>query len=373
MFLLQNNYNNNNDEEEEEEEKDLPTTVIPDTKIGFSPPSSSLLSSMFHLRSIQKHDRDCVQKLHEDWFPVKYSNEFYDALTDKNKSFGNTPSSSLWSQVMILSNNNKNNNKNKYNNYNLKKSIESHDLENNNNNIININTIAKEEEEEIIGCIIGATLPVKPNIIGEELDTGLSNSIQSLLIENPQKHQTMFYIMTLGVQTSYRKQGLGKIMVKEAIKHATKIKKKENNSTNRTSTGMNSTNSCGVIYLHVITYNHKAIQFYEQLGFERIKEIQDYYTINNVKYNCFLYAKFINGNFQHKKDNKMNTTTTTTSATATNLVYSFVTNIVYGIWKTFSEPLWSFIDYTDETTNTNNNNDESYPNHCQDDDNFELL
>ncbi|KAL3789080.1 hypothetical protein ACHAW5_009819 [Stephanodiscus triporus] len=48
----------------------------------------------------------------------------------------------------------------------------------------------------------------------------------------------------------------------------------------------------GALYLHVITYNEGAIRLYERLGFVRVKEIKDYYLINSVNYDCYLYARY---------------------------------------------------------------------------------
>jgi ribosomal protein S18 acetylase RimI-like enzyme len=85
--------------------------------------------------------------------------------------------------------------------------------------------------------------------------------------------------MTLGTCTEYRGLGLGSLLIKKCIQHAE----------------MNYRDRCGVIYLHVIVTNDAAIKFYEKLGFDRITEIQNYYTIDNQHYNCYLYAKYING------------------------------------------------------------------------------
>ena len=34
----------------------------------------------FSFRPLQENDRNLIQVLHEDWFPVRYKNEFYDEL-----------------------------------------------------------------------------------------------------------------------------------------------------------------------------------------------------------------------------------------------------------------------------------------------------
>merc|ERR1740124_716063 len=54
---------------------------------------------------------------------------------------------------------------------------------------------------------------------------------------------------------------------------------------------------CGAIYLHVLTFNLAAIQFYEKHGFYRVTEIKDYYQIDDKNHNCYLYAKYYHGNY----------------------------------------------------------------------------
>ena len=91
------------------------------------------------------------------------------------------------------------------------------------------------------------------------------------------KHKQMFYIMTLGSSETFRGQGLGTKLMRECMNIVEQVQ------------------DCGIIYLHVITYNQTAIRFYERLGFYRIEEIPNYYSIDDKNYNCYLYAKYING------------------------------------------------------------------------------
>jgi GNAT superfamily N-acetyltransferase len=159
----------------------------------------------------------------------------------------------------------------------------------------------------------------------------------------------VFYIMTLGVIQEYRKRGLASFLVERALQEqivvawddddydrgcdggelkaknsssddtiyeefeAAEIYQKPNaaettrtamNSPFDTTTSNNSSNNsfsnddakqrhyCETAYLHVIIQNQAAIRFYEKLGFSRLREIADYYTIDEKKHNCYLYAKF---------------------------------------------------------------------------------
>lgn len=50
---------------------------------------------------------------------------------------------------------------------------------------------------------------------------------------------------------------------------------------------------CEAVYLHVITYNVAAIRFYERNGFVRLREINDFYVINDQKWGCFVYIHYL--------------------------------------------------------------------------------
>uniref|UniRef100_A0A7S2N4T1 N-alpha-acetyltransferase 60 n=1 Tax=Helicotheca tamesis TaxID=374047 RepID=A0A7S2N4T1_9STRA len=111
----------------------------------------------------------------------------------------------------------------------------------------------------------------------------------------------MFYIMTLGTVRYYRNRGIASMLVEKAIRDV-----------------VEGDEACGVVYLHVITYNERAIGFYERLGFVRVKEIQDYYRINGENYNCYLYAKYFHGNRGHWT------------------IMSYLSSIVSSVWKRFT-------------------------------------
>jgi len=120
----------------------------------------------------------------------------------------------------------------------------------------------------------------------------------------------VFYIMTLGVIEEYRKKGLATYLVERAVQEQITGGQDEDDwdepdscSDNtpegtpeiyraQTPSKSSSRYRCETAYLHVIIQNKAAIRFYEKLGFARLREIADYYTIDEKKYNCYLYAKF---------------------------------------------------------------------------------
>ena len=214
------------------------------------------IRSSIIFRPIQPKDQEQIQMLHEQWFPVKYTKEFYDDLvyermastgdplftcvgTIPSSLLGLAPSSSLlpphsdgWA-------------------------CSSHEEE------------EEEDPQVIVAGVVGSFLNAST----------LSGQLQKLLITNPQQCTKVFYIMTVG--TAVRHQGIGSMLIEKCIDQVLQD------------------TSCGVLYLHVLTTNAAAIQMYEQLGFHRVMEIPNYYMIHHVPYNCYLYAQYYHGNRGH--------------------------------------------------------------------------
>jgi histone acetyltransferase MCC1 len=215
-------------------------------------------------RKIQTSDKEQIRQLHELWFPVKYVDEFYDDLVQERMSCTGDPlftsvgttftpqhhiSSSMTS---IIRNTTTVTNPQQLPQYT---SLPSSSIQ-----------MESQKEEKIVACVVGCFIKAST----------LSGQLQKLLIKDVQQHPRLFYIMTVG--TTIRHQGVGTIMIEQCIQQVQQDP------------------SCGVLYLHVLITNIAAIQMYEQLGFDRVIEIPDYYTIDDVRYNCYLYAKYYNGN-----------------------------------------------------------------------------
>ena len=167
------------------------------------------------LRSLRAKDREIIQKLHEEWFPVRYEADFYRELCE-NQTFGGDP---VVSYVAV-------------------------------------------QGDKICGCLVGQMMS----------KSKLSPRLQRRLAP---RHPHVFYIMTIGVCQDFRHRGLGTHLVEHCRQQL-----------------LLQNDDCAGIFLHVITYNHAAICFYEQrLDFRRVDELKDYYVIDQVPYNCFIYAR----------------------------------------------------------------------------------
>lgn len=211
-----------------------------------------------------------VQKLHEEWFPVRYDDSFYDTLIDMNntefslhphpqKQSSDTTNSSkaeniLMNATVAISYNNR-----EMPNNMMQASSFMDDIEAGGRCLVTGNT-CNGEHQTIVGCIISTFLRCTHKECIE---------LYPLIIQDPFKFPVMLYIMTLGTARPYRRCGLGKEMVQQCIK-------------------LGETNKyCGSIYLNVITYNQAAIKFYENLGFMRITTIKG----NCIPSNNWVFGK----------------------------------------------------------------------------------
>jgi ribosomal protein S18 acetylase RimI-like enzyme len=80
------------------------------------------------------------------------------------------------------------------------------------------------------------------------------------------------YLMTIGVLPTYRRFGIGRMLLDYAIDYAKKLTR------------------ISEVYLHVSVDNATGMAFYEQLGFERSEMIESYYhSLENG--NAYLYKK----------------------------------------------------------------------------------
>jgi ribosomal protein S18 acetylase RimI-like enzyme len=235
----------------------------------FKPNRAAPLQITF--RSIEPKDRKQIQQLHEEWFPVEYQTEFYDDLCYHQRMCHSHQS--LYTMVATIP---KPSPKQQQQQQQQQTSTyeEKGDADDNDNDdeLLGKLDIEDENDEIIIACIVGCMLPAyKLNMASRQL----------LVPEYPNRHGKLFYIMTLGTLQEYRHLGLASMLVKQVTDNV--VRKDTEVAT---------------LYLHVITLNEPAISFYEnKLGFWKVQEIQDYYTIDGKQYNCFLYAKYFHGTF----------------------------------------------------------------------------
>ncbi|XP_006011105.1 N-alpha-acetyltransferase 60 [Latimeria chalumnae] len=87
------------------------------------------------------------------------------------------------------------------------------------------------------------------------------------------------YILSLGVVKEFRKLGIGSLLLESLKDHISTTAQ----------------DHCKAIYLHVLTTNNTAINFYENRDFRQHHYLPYYYSIRGVLKDGFTYVLYING------------------------------------------------------------------------------
>jgi len=103
---------------------------------------------------------------------------------------------------------------------------------------------------------------------------------QGLLSSHFAKSTKVAYILTLGVVREFRRNGIATLLLNSLVDHLTKNP---------------DGNSCKAVYLHVLTSNTVAIQFYEKRSFALHNYLPLYYSVHGVSKDGYSYVLYING------------------------------------------------------------------------------
>lgn len=90
---------------------------------------------------------------------------------------------------------------------------------------------------------------------------------------------TLAYILSIGVVKEYRRHGIGSLLLDSLLCHITTPERQ----------------NCKAVYLHVLTTNFAAMQFYEKRRFTQFRYLPLYYAIKGTHRDGFSYVLYING------------------------------------------------------------------------------
>jgi ribosomal protein S18 acetylase RimI-like enzyme len=140
-------------------------------------------------------------------------------------------------------------------------------------------------------------------------------------------NETVMYILTLGVAESFRKQGIARSLLARVENQAAKA-------------------GCSALYLHVITYNVAAANFYQCSGFSLIRELKDFYYIKTGRalhpdvrnYDAYVFKKDVSS-FQHDTINNENLNSSTAAGNAylSSSSSSHSHSSLYHLWEQFTK------------------------------------
>jgi len=254
-------------------------------------------------RSIQPSDREMIQRLHEEWFPVRYQSEFYDDLVHGKMYPTGDPLYTKVAVVVAVVGDDDDHDTIDHDPQELDPIPLSgsslaqpyHPNNPNGDNDHHCNDRTNHKTDRIVACIVATMVPAhrlnrasRGLLLPDSFQGGrqtLTVSSTSSTSSSASSTASACYIMTLGTVLEYRQYGLATTLVEQCIQEM-----------------VLTLPSCGALYLHVLTTNRAAIRFYEQdrLQFHRVTELFNYYVIDQEQCNCYLYAKYFHGT-SHKR------------------------------------------------------------------------
>lgn len=117
-------------------------------------------------------------------------------------------------------------------------------------------------------------------IVSEVKSRGLCNSEDSSILASYFPKTTLVaYILSLAVVKEYRRRGIGSLLLRHLLTYLTS----------------DEMNRCKAVYLHVLTSNSSAIEFYEMLNFQVHCYLPMYYSIKGNQYDAYSFVLYING------------------------------------------------------------------------------
>jgi len=214
---------------------DICTTTTTTTTTESSSITDPVLLDMYRLRALCYDDLPVVKALHDEWFPIKYGDDFYNPLfKDASKDIkAGCPYS----------------------------------------------VAAVNNEDKIVGLLTAQCIKE-----WQCEDAGL--------LAYSFTEQEVVYITTLGVVNECRGQGIAGRLLEELITKCTIDC--EAPSSPFLPLDYKPPHATRAIYLHVLTTNIPAIRFYEKSRFTRLREVPYYYEIDNESHDSFLYIYYLN-------------------------------------------------------------------------------
>jgi len=172
---------------------------------------------VIYFRDLSSWDIPQVRRLHEEWFPIRYNQAFYDGAAQGMWMETGGP---LFARLAV-------------------EMQPSPDLQ------LPVQPNGeRQQDENILGAVTASTLPLS------KVDD------PDLVSPDDWEHTHIMYILTLGTRSSVRRMGIASALLQECIAQACRQPQ------------------CGAVYLHVKADNLSARHFYEKNGFQNVRYLQ---------------------------------------------------------------------------------------------------
>lgn len=195
-----------------------PSTKKPNVFVSRShQPKEDNIIRRIKLRLLTPEDQPILKSLCSEWFPISYPDSWYNSITTNPK----------------------------------------------------FDAIAAVVDDEIISVLVSETKQ-RCDVNKEDYDL-LSSDFSSI--------EKVVYVLSLGVDSNYRRMGVASFMIRTLIENHKKMKPALTRA----------------VYLHVLSTNKAAISFYERHGFQMLHFLRHYYVIKHEKLHGYSYVLYING------------------------------------------------------------------------------
>ena len=190
-------------------------------------------------KPLSQQNLEETKKLHKEWFPIDYSDKFFEKILDK-KNYWYFTIGAFYYYI---------------------------DKEKN------------EKKEIILGLALCEWTYVSDYFIRHTSKKAIKEICRNINFnEEVQSYikcedYRCVYIMTIGVLDEYRKMKIGTNLLNKIIDISL------------------TDNLCVGVYLDVVYYNHIAIKFYEKNNFKKVSTIRNYYNLNGGKYDCNVFLR----------------------------------------------------------------------------------
>lgn len=219
--------------------------------------------------------------LHREWFPVKYSKDFFERILNTK----NLPDLDILKEADKT-----NNNKQRKKRSMINENNDSSNYINTNNQVISMGAYLNYKSKKyLIGCV---TCEIYNHIYFENAcfaEIEHKSEIKNFSNYIYNKQLNFAYIMTIGVVNEARRLGVSSQLLIEMKEYLGKH-----------------VYNCQGFYLHVIDYNNSAMNFYLKRGFVNQRTVYNYYNLDDQVYNGIVLYKLFDEAEMRRRYNEHN-------------------------------------------------------------------
>lgn len=234
---------------------------------------STPLAGQLYFRPLTQSDLTQCEQLHREWFPLRYDEAFYSAITSGRVfSLAAVYKPSLQNGCLLALN---------------------RDANSTTEYIAGLITVSQEVGSHLrfpdVACVMGSAEAARlrrlsapePETPTETSRAVISGSPTTRTVDVSRHYRVkkdvhLAYILTIGVAEGFRGHGIAMDLVRRTVDYF-----------------VSQDNKMRALYLHVADYNQTAVRLYEKLGFRYLLRQPGYYCIQGESKDALLYALYL--------------------------------------------------------------------------------